>query len=49
MMIYLIDVWVNLEGQQIKAGELICEINPSNGKSSGAFRYSAEYMGNMSA
>lgn len=49
MMVYLIDVWVNLAGQQIKAGELICEINPSNGKSRGAFRYSAEYMGSKSA
>lgn len=49
MMAYLVDVWVNLAGQQLKAGEFVCEINPSNGKGRGAFRYSDEYLGHVAA
>jgi hypothetical protein len=49
MMAYLVDVWVNLVGQQVKAGEFVCEINPSNGKGRGAFRYSDEYLGHVAA
>lgn len=44
MMTYLLDVWVNLAGQLIKAGEFVCEINSSNGKGRGAFRYSKDYL-----
>lgn len=44
MTMHLLDVWLNLAGQQVKAGECICEINPSNGKGRGAFRYSADYL-----
>lgn len=49
MMAYLVDVWVNLAGQQLKAGEFVCEINPSNGKGGGAFRYSDDYLGHVAA
>jgi len=49
MLKYLVDVWVNLNGQQVKAGEFVCEIAPSNGKGRGAFRYSGEYLGHTTA
>jgi len=49
MMTYLIDVWVNLAGQQLKAGEFVCEIDPANGKGRGAFRYLDEYMHQLGA
>jgi len=49
MMAYLFDVWINLAGQQLKAGEFVCEINPSNGKGRGAFRYSDVYLGHVAA
>lgn len=49
MMAYLLDVWVNLAGQQVKAGEFVCEINSSNGKGRGAFRYSKDYLGHPAA
>ncbi|MDD2500062.1 MAG: type II toxin-antitoxin system HipA family toxin [Geobacter sp.] len=49
MMAYLVDVWVNLAGQQVKAGEFVCEINSSNGKGRGAFRYSDDYLGHVAA
>ena len=35
---------MNLNGLQVKAGECVCEINPSNGKGRGAFRYSKDYL-----
>jgi len=44
MIVYLVDVWVNLAGQQLAAGEFVCEINPSNGKGKGAFRYTDRYL-----
>ncbi len=49
MMAYLVDVWVNLAGQQVKAGEFVSEMNPANGKGRGAFRYSDQYLGNVDA
>jgi serine/threonine-protein kinase HipA len=44
MSTYLVDVWVNLAGRQVLAGESVCEIDPSNGKGRGAFRYADEYL-----
>jgi serine/threonine-protein kinase HipA len=41
---YLIDVWTNIAGQQVQAGEFVCEINPASGKARGAFRYFDEYL-----
>jgi len=49
MMAYLVDVWVSLAGQQVKAGEFVCEINSTNGKGRGAFRYSKDYLGHPAA
>lgn len=49
MIAFLIDIWVNLVGQQVKAGDFICEIDTSNGKGRGAFRYSKEYLGHPTA
>jgi len=49
MIAFLIDIWVNLVGQQVKAGDFICEIDTSNGKGRGAFRYSKEYLNHPTA
>jgi len=49
MSMYLIDIWVSLSGQQIKAGELVCKINPANGKGKGAFRYSKDFLDHPAA
>jgi serine/threonine-protein kinase HipA len=44
MIAYRVDVWVHLAGQQLAAGEFVCEINPTNGKGKGAFRYTDHYL-----
>ena len=49
MMAYFLDTWANLAGQQVKAGEMVCEIDPSNGRGRGAFRYSDEYLSHVDA
>ena len=43
-MTYLVDVLINLDGQTLKAGELVWEISPANGRGRGAFRYIREYV-----
>lgn len=40
---------MNLTGLQVKAGECVCEINPSSGKGRGAFRYSKDYLDHPAA
>jgi serine/threonine-protein kinase HipA len=44
MSTHLVDVWVNLGGRQVLAGESVCEIDPSSGKGRGAFRYADDYV-----
>ncbi len=42
-MIYRIEVWITLDGSQVLAGEMVCEIN-DNGRGRGAFRYAPDYL-----
>ena len=42
-MIYHIEVWITLDGSQVFAGEMVCEIN-DNGRGRGAFRYATDYL-----
>ncbi len=42
-MIYRIEVWIALEGHQILAGEMVCEIG-EDGRGRGAFRYALDYL-----
>ena len=43
-MTCLVDVFINLDGQTLKAGEFVCEISPLNGRGRGAFRYIRDYL-----
>ena len=43
-MTYLVDVFINIHGQTLKAGESVCEISPLNGRGRGAFRYIRDYL-----
>jgi serine/threonine-protein kinase HipA len=42
-MIYRIEVWIALDGSQILAGEMLCEIG-DDGRGRGAFRYAPDYL-----
>ncbi len=42
-MISRIEAWINLAGERILAGEMVCEIE-SDGRGRGAFRYISDYM-----
>ncbi len=42
-MIKHVQVWIQLNGQQTMAGEMVCETS-SNGECRGAFRYAKEYL-----
>ncbi|WP_432823115.1 type II toxin-antitoxin system HipA family toxin [Trichloromonas sp.] len=42
-MIYRIEVWINLDAVDVRAGEMVCEI-VSGRRNRGAFRYAPDYL-----
>ena len=42
-MIYRIEAWINLVGERVFAGEMVCEIE-SDGRGHGEFRYASSYL-----
>jgi serine/threonine-protein kinase HipA len=47
-MIYRIEAWIDLAGERVLAGEMVCEIE-SDGRGRGAFRYASDYLKNHGA